>query len=54
MSHSKPLHKMLVDAEEECVFYYYSDGHLGRLLKWASNSFLKNFVVVAVTMSVDR
>ncbi len=34
--------------------YYYSDGHPGRRLKLASSSFLKTFVVGAVTTFVGR
>ncbi len=34
--------------------YYYSGGHPGISLKWASSSFLKIFVVGAVTMSAGR
>ncbi len=59
MSHSKTflgkLHKMLVNAEERCVCcYYYSGGHPGTCLKWASISFLNTFAVGAVTMSAGK
>ncbi len=34
--------------------YYYSGGHPGRRLKWASSSFLKTFAVGAATMSAGK